>query len=171
VNCLAIIGVGTLLFPILRRHNESMGFGYAGSRLIESALLFVSAIGPLLLVAVGQEYAQPAAAGASQLETFGVLALEWHDYAFQMAMVALGLGGVMLGYVLYRSRLVPRAVGVLGIVGYIALLVSGLLEIAGYSFGSVLFIPGGLFEALFPLWLIVKGFNVSALTPQTATAQ
>ncbi len=144
INSAAVVGIGVLLFPILRRYSEGMALGYAGSRIIESVLLLVGALSALLL-----------------------LTLRWHDLTFQMAMISLGAGSLLLCYILYTAKLVPRAISVLGFVGYVALLVYGLSEILGLNIGLVLFIPGGIFEIVFPLWLIVKGFNESAVTARS----
>jgi hypothetical protein len=136
INSAAVVGIGVLLFPILRRYSEGMALGYAGSRIIESVLLVVGALSALLL-----------------------LTLRWYDLAFQMAMIALGAGSLLLCYILYKVKLVPRAISILGFVGYIALFAYGWLEIFGLNIGLVLFIPGAIFEIVFPLWLIIKGFN------------
>ena len=159
VDAAAVVGIGVFLFPILRRHREAVALGYAGTRIIESALLLVSALFALLLVPVGQEYMRADAAHAAQLQTLGTLAVGAYNLAFQLAMIALGAGSLPLCYILYEARLVPRALSVLGVVGYLALFASGWLEIAGNNVTSVLYIPGALFELVFPVWLIVKGLN------------
>ena len=149
INSAAVVGIGLLLFLILRRYSEGMALGYAGSMIIESVLLLVGALSALLLQT-----------------------LSWHDLTFQMAMIALGVGSILLCYVLYKFRLVPRAISVLGFVGYIAIFAYGLLEIFAQNIGfigSVLFAPGAIFEIAFPLWLIVKGFNEPAGTARSVT--
>ena len=146
INSAAVVSIAVLLFPILRRYSEGMALGYAGSRIIESVLLLVGALSALLL-----------------------LTLRWHDLTFQMAMIALGAGSLLLCYILYTAKLVPRAISVLGFVGYIALFVYALSEILGLNIGLVLFIPGAIFEIVFPLWLIVKGFNEPAGTARSVT--
>jgi hypothetical protein len=75
-------------------------------------------------------------------------------------MIILGLGSLPFCYLLYQSRAIPRWLSVVGFIGYAALLAWGALEVSGYSVGYTLFIPGALFEILFPLWIIVKGIIV-----------
>jgi hypothetical protein len=145
INSAAVVGIGVLLFPILRRYSEGMALGYAGSRIIESVLLLVGALSALLL-----------------------LTLSWYDLAFQMAMIVLGAGSLLLCYILYKVKLVPRAISVLGFVGYIAIFAYGWLEIFGLNIGLVLFIPGAIFEIVFPLWLIIKGFNEPEVSRRVA---
>ncbi len=159
VNAVAVVGIGVLLFPLLKQHHEGFALGYAGTRVIEAVLLLVSAVGPLLLIALSRDYADADAARASSLQALGSVATNLYDLAFQMAMIALGTGSLLLCYILYTARLVPRTLAVLGAVGYAALVASGWLAIFGRESGNVLFIPGALFELIFPIWLIAKGFN------------
>jgi hypothetical protein len=144
VNAVAVVGIGTLLFPILARYHAGLALAYAGARIIEAALLVVSAAGALFFANLGRESA-----------------LRWHDLTFQLAMIVLGTGSLALCALLYRYRLVPRPLSLLGLGGYVALIAYGGLALVGREIGYALFIPGAAFEVLFPLWLIVKGFNPS----------
>jgi hypothetical protein len=90
--------------------------------------------------------------------------------------IPTGIGGLILTYLLFVSRLVPRPIAVLGIVGYALLLLGVLLDLLGVldivaGAGLVLVVPGGLFEfVVLPIWLIAKGFNsTSAAVPTRAT--
>ena len=83
--------------------------------------------------------------------------------------IPTGIGGVLLNYMLFRYRLLPRPISALGLVGYTLLLLVVPLHLLGVvdessGVGLVLLAPGGLYEFLvLPLWLIVKGFRLSAL--------
>jgi hypothetical protein len=82
--------------------------------------------------------------------------------------VYTAVGGMMLSYMLLRTRLVPRGLSVLGLIGYPALLLAGVLDMLGIvdtvgGAGLVGLVPGGLFELLLPIWLIAKGFSLTAL--------
>jgi len=169
INAAVVVGIGLLMLPILKQHNERIALGYLGSRIIESVLLIVSFISPLLLITLSQEYA--GATDTSYFQTLGTLAIKGHSLAFEMAMIALSLGSLMFCYLLYESKLVPQFISVLGFIGYAALLTRGWLEIFGYSTGMILFLPGALFEIIFPIWLIVKGFNSSAIASESAETE
>jgi hypothetical protein len=84
-------------------------------------------------------------------------------------MVILGLGSLMLFCSLYKSKLIPRFISIWGLIGYALLLASAVLDILGIidtvkGAGAVPYIPGGLFElVVFPVWLIVWGFNSSSV--------
>ncbi|MFC4598125.1 DUF4386 domain-containing protein [Cohnella hongkongensis] len=162
LNAMAVVGIAVLLYPVLQKHNEAYALGYFGSRLLESALLLASAVCPLALVALSEIYLAADAAQGSYLETIGKIGLEVRSALFQMAMIVLSLGSLLLCRVLYRARLIPRILSVIGFVGYAALLASGCLALLGYDVGSVLYIPGAVFEIAFPVWIMAKGFDLRA---------
>lgn len=163
VNTVAVVGIGVLMFPVLRRYRESMALGYTATKILEAALLLVSGVFALLVVPMSREYLTAEVADASQLQILSVLTVEGYTLAFQLAMIALGAGSLLFMYVLYEFELVPRALSLLGALGYVALFASGWLEIAGSDIAMVLYAPGALFELAFPLWLIFRGFNGSAV--------
>jgi hypothetical protein len=164
LNSVAVIGIGVMVFPILERHSPRVAIGYFGTRLVEGIILVVGVISLLSLLTLSQS--EPAVTG-SAASTWAVLAVGINDVAFQIAMFALGLGSLAFCGLLYRADLVPRWLAAWGFVGYAALLAGGLLEIFGHSALLTLAIPGGLFELVFPLWLITKGFNAPAVRRRT----
>ncbi|GBG08348.1 DUF4386 domain-containing protein [Paenibacillus agaridevorans] len=160
VNALAVSGIAFLLYPALKRHNEAFAIGYFGSRLLESAILIVSLIAPMLLLPLSKEYITAAeAAGRFSLTTIANTAVDAHFMLFELAMVVLSLGSLLFCSILYRSKLVPRWLSVIGFIGYAGLLTSSCLAIAGHDIGAVLYIPGALFEIVLPIWLMVKGLH------------
>lgn len=167
INSAAVVGIAVMLFPILKKHNETIALGYVGFRVIESAILIVGAISLLLLITLSQEYMKAGAPEASYFQTIGTLAIKGHSLAFQLAMIVLGLGSLMFCYLLYQSKLIPRFISVLGLIGYASLSTSALLEILGTNTGMILYLPGALFEIILPIWLIVKGFNSSAIDSES----
>jgi len=167
MNSVAVVGIAIVLFPILKKHNETIALGYIGFRVIEAAILIVGAIGPLLLITLSQEYLRAGTPDPSYFQTLGALAITGHDLAFQVARIVLGIGSLMVCYLLFQSNLIPRFMSVLGLVGYASLIISALFEVFGTNTGMILFLPGALFEIVFPIWLIVKGFNSSAIDSQS----
>lgn len=157
INSAAVVGIAALIFPILRKYSEGMTMIYVSSRIIESVLLLISAIGPLILITLKQD-------DAKQLNSMIMLL---GNYSFQIAMISLSAGSIFLCYVLYKKKLIPRILSILGLVGYLLLLVSGLLSIIGFKDITSLYIPGAIFEIIFPFWLIIKGFNAPAITPES----
>jgi hypothetical protein len=150
INSAAVVGIAALLFPILRKYSEGLTMIYVSSRIIESALLLIAAIAPLLFITLNQVEAQ-------QLNAMVTL---FADYSFQMAMVSLSAGSVFFCYILYKNRLIPRSLSTLGFIGYLLLLASSLLSIIGFEDTTLFYIPGALFEIIFPFWLLIKGFGI-----------
>lgn len=116
-----------------------------------------------LLVLLSENYIASGAADSNDFQTMAALAVKGHFAAFNMGMLALSVGSLMFCYLLYRSKLIPRIISIIGLIGYAALFASGCFGIIGFDVGMVLYIPGAIFEIIFPIWLIAKGFNLSAI--------
>lgn len=158
VNALGVVGIGAFLYPVLRKYDEGAALGYFGSRVIESALLFVSVLGPILLLTLSRDFL---ATNTDQLHftTLATFTIGIYHLAFKLAMISLGMGSLLFCAILFKSRIVPRIFPLVGFVGYIFLLAYSVFSILGVKTSDVLFIPGALFELALPIWLIVKGFN------------
>jgi hypothetical protein len=166
---IAIIGTAVTLFPLLKRQHEGFALGYVAARIFESTMIVVGIIGLLSVVTLRQEFAGVAGAEAASLVEDGRSLVAIHDWTFLLGPGLMpGLNDIMLGYLLYASRLVPRALALLGIVAgpvhfasFVAVLL-GVIE-AG-SVGQVIAsIPVAAFEVILGIWLIVRGFNPSAV--------
>jgi hypothetical protein len=127
----------------------------------ESVLLALGGLAALVVLTAGQE---PGLRPSLMLGSGS-------KAAYQFAMIALGLGSLPVCALLYRSRLIPRWLAVLGLVGYASLLAGSVLELYGLNLRLLHNLPGGLFELILPLWLLVRGFNHAPLdvTPDLAT--
>ncbi len=167
INSVVVVGIAVTLFPILKQHNERIALGYVGFRIIEATVLVVSLIFPLSLISLSREYINAEASTASYFQTLGDLLLAARYWSGQMVPIFVGLGGLMLCYLLYRTKLIPRPISVWGLIGYGLLITVPLSEIFGYSGGVILGLPGGLFEIFLAIWLIAKGFNSSAIASVT----
>ena len=160
----ATVGIALALYPILKRQHPALALGYAGMRIVELAIAAVGfGLGGLLLVSLSAT----ATNGASS-ETLGTLLVALRHWTLMLVYVYTALGGLMLSYMLLRNRLVPRWLAVLGLIGYVALLLAAVLDMLGLidtvaGTGLVGLVPGGLFEFLLPIWLFARGFNVTAL--------
>ena len=162
INAITVVGIAMMLYPVLKKYNEAFALGYFGSRIIESAILIISLIVPVLLTTLSEDYTSAEASGRPSLLTIANLAVEAHFMLFEFAMIVLSLGSLLLCFVLYRSKLIPRLLSLIGFIGYAGLLTSSCLAITGRDTGTFLYIPGAIFEIVLPLWLIVKGLKVRA---------
>ena len=158
---LSVVLIAALLFPILKGHGEGIALGYVGVRILEAVTLFVTVVSLLLLVSVSREYVRVGAGApaAAHLDSSGALLRALNEWSFPLNPIVFGLGGLLLYFLLYRSRLVPRWLSVWGLAGVVSVFAYGLLRM--YGGGSmVLALPIGVQEMVLAGWLIAKGFNV-----------
>jgi len=163
IVALAGIGTAVVLFPILRKQNESAALGLVACRTLEAGTIFVGVAFLLSIVTLRQD-----GAGANALvPSHALVAL--YDRIFLLGQSFLpAVDDLLLGFLLYQSRLVPRALSRIGIIG-------APLLVAGYT--AVLFgliaqhgpvaglsaLPVAVFEFSLGVWLVVKGFNPRAV--------
>ena len=165
---LAIVGIAVFLFPILKKHNEPIALGYVGIRTAEFAILLVWSISPLLLITLSQEYVKAGDPDASSFQTFGAVLIAVRYWVWRLVYILNGVLTLLLSYLLYQSKLIPRSISVLGLIGGAVLLAGTPLDMFGLidvdqGAGLLVVLPGGLFELILPIWLFVKGFNSSAI--------
>ena len=161
LNSAAVIGIGALWFPILKRHSEPVALTYLATRILEAAFLAVGVMSLLSLTGLGESYANSAAAAGAHFETVSTVAVHLNSLAYQIGMATLGLGSLFFCYLLFRTALVPRMLAAWGFIGYAVFALGMVLDLFGFDVGMLLTIPGGLFELVFAAWLIAKGFRPS----------
>jgi len=161
----ATVAIAVLLFPLLKRTNEPLALAFVGFRVAEiaAALLYVAA--PLLAIKLSEGNHQGNVTGLGSRD-LGPLLSDIRSVTLILIYALTSLGGIILAYLLYRSRLVPRPLAILGLIGYPTLLLGcilAVLEVGSLTSGPglVSLVPGGLFELLLPLWLIAKGFSLT----------
>jgi hypothetical protein len=171
INGVAVIVIGVMLFPIFKEHDEAAALGYVAFRVVEAVIIIIAVISPLALVALSQQYVQAGSPDTSSYEALGAtLQATRSMWVGQMLGVFFGLVGLVLYYLLYRSKLVPRFISVWGLIAVALIVAWNLLEFFGItvSFGMALALPMILNEVFLALWLIVRGFNPSAIASGSA---
>jgi hypothetical protein len=153
---------GVLMFPILKQNNERIALGYFGARIVEAAIISISALFILLQIPLGVEFLKASASDTFYFHSLSALFMQSQAYTYQIGMVALGMAGLTLCYGLYRAKLVPRFFVIWGFIGYLSFLGGSMLEILGFNLQLLHTLPGGLWELSIGIWLIVKGFNSAA---------
>jgi hypothetical protein len=130
---------------------------------MEAISVLIGTIVLMTLLALSQEYAGAVARSASHYRTAGTLLLAARDWAFRLGSgFVFSLSAVILNWLLYQSRLIPRWLSGWGLVGAALSFATYLLQVFGISL-DILFLPIALQEMVFAVWLIVKGFNPSAI--------
>jgi hypothetical protein len=154
---LAGIGTAVVLYRVTRRQNETAGLGFVTSRVIEASMMFVGALSLLAMVTLRHDMAG------------GKTLLAIHEWTFLLGPGTMpGINALCLGYVMYRSRLVPRAIPIIGLIGAPLILASATATLFGVfaqtsSVASLLALPIATWELSLGLWLAIKGFKPSPI--------
>ena len=167
IVALAGIGTAIVLYPVLRKQNESASLALVAARILESATIFVGVAFILSIVTLRQ-----AEAGADSLATSNALVV-LYDRMFSLGQSFMpAVCDLLLGFMLYKSRLVPRALSLIGIIGAVPLIAGyismlfGVIDrhsaLAGFSA-----VPVALFELSLGIYLVVKGFNTNTVGSET----
>jgi hypothetical protein len=160
---IANIGSAVVLFPILRRQDETLAIAYVTARIIESAFIAVGILSVLAVVTLRQDVG---ASGGSSLVDVGRSLVAIHDWTFLLGpgwVVGVG-NGLILGYLMYRSGLVPRGMAMLGLIGGPLIILSGTAIMFNiFEPGSgpqvIATVPEFFWELSLGIYLIVKGFR------------
>jgi hypothetical protein len=176
IVALAGIGTAVTLFPVLKRQNQGMALGFVAVRTLEAAMIFTGVLSLLTLVhlrqglgtATGLDHASLLTTGASLVSTYnGTLLLG------QTLMPCIS--AVLIGTLMYRSGLVPRAIPLIGLIGAPLLIASTIAAFFGViaqlsAWSAIATIPVALWELSLGLWMTFKGFKPSPITAGMQTA-
>lgn len=171
IVALAGIGTAVVLFPVLKKQNEAAALGLVASRILESGTIFVGVVFLMSIVTLRQ-----AGAGAGALVTSHALVTLYDRIFLQGQSFMPAICDLLLGFLLYQSRLVPRGLSLIGIVGGPILLAGYLAVMFGLlgqhaPLAALSSIPVALFEFSLGVYLIVKGFKPSAIASESAKTE
>jgi len=169
VVALAGIGTAVVLFPVTRRVSETAALGFVASRVMEGTLIVVGVVNMLSLLTLRTDVAGTEGADPGSLVTTGHTLVAAYDWTFLLSQSLLPVfNALCLGYVLYRSGLVPRILPTIGLVGAPMLLASDIAIFFGVidrvsPVAAVAFIPIAVWEFSLGVYLTVKGFKPEAV--------
>jgi hypothetical protein len=157
---LSVVGIVVTLFPILKKHHETLALGFSGLRFMEAIGVMIHSLILLSLLTLSQEYAVAGFPSASYFRTAGALFLAARDWTFLVASgIVWSLSALVLNALLFQKKLVPRWLSGWGLVGALLSLVAYSLQFFSIHPSEFLFLPIGVQEMVFAVWLIVKGTN------------
>ncbi len=162
IVALTSIGTAVMLFPVLKRQNEGMALGLVGSRILEAATIFIGVMCLLTVVTLRQTES-----GVQALVISRTLVI-MYDRIFLIGQSFMpAINDLLLGYLLYKSRLVPRGLSLIGLIGGGVLIVGDICILFGiigqHDPSTGLFaVPVAIFEFSLGVFLIVKGFNFTS---------
>ena len=171
----AMILIPIMLFPLLKLFNERIALGYVVFRLLEGILFIFLAINSLSLISLSRDYLSSGAAGASYFQALGNSVHATIEWATLLYIIVYTFGALLLYYLLYKTRLIPRWLSGWGLFAVVLLLTGALLHMFG-TFGTLPLMkvmpffapPIGLQELVLSIWLIVKGFNPAVIASASA---
>lgn len=162
----AIVSIPIMMFPILKQYNEQLALGYVGARIFEGFFSTFNVINILSLLSVSQEFVNAEAAVTANLQTSGTLLLAQFNWCSILLDFPFTISALIINYLLYKSKLVPQWLSLLGLIGGALWLATAPLRMFSVFPPSleILALVIMVQEMAFAVWLIVKGFNSSATT-------
>ena len=164
---ISVIGTAVTLYPVVRREHEGLAIGYVAGRTVEALVIVTGIISLLSVVTLRQDLAGSTGADAGALVTVSRALVAVHDWTFLIGPgMAIGVNTLLLATLMYRSRLVPRAIAVIGLAGgpLVFLAAFGVLLGAWTQVsmaGSLPAVPVAVWEMSLAVWMIAKGFRRS----------
>ncbi len=167
VNALAAIGTAVVLFPVVKRQNEALALGFVTSRMLEAAIIMVGVVSLMAVVSLRQDLA---GTDPASLATVGRSLVAVRDATFLLGPgLMAGVNALLLGTLMYRSRLVPRVIPAMGLIGAPLLIAATIATVFGVfeqvsAWSALATLPVAAWELSVGTWMVVKGFNPSPIT-------
>jgi hypothetical protein len=167
VNGIAVLGIAVLLYPFLKHYGEGIALGYVGLRVLECAMQVAMDMSPLSMLSLSRDFIQSGGTNASLFQILGTSYLADREAASVMLLVFFSTGALLFYHLLYKSKLVPRFISVWGVIALVLIVVMNILDVQGNA-GLFFALPIIGNEIFLALWLIVKGFDPSAVASRPA---
>ena len=168
IVALACIGTAVTLYPVVKRQNEGVALGFVAARILEASMIFAGVVSLLSLVTLRQDLGGAAGADAASLVTTGASHVAIYNWTFLLSQSLMpGINALLLGSLMYRSRLVPRIIPAIGLIGAPFLICTVIATLfGGMKLGSpeLAAVPVAAWELSLGVWLVVKGFRPSPIT-------
>jgi hypothetical protein len=165
IMTIAYLGFAITLYPILRKHMESLALGFLSFRIVAAVLNIFGFICLLLLLSLSQQYVKAGTQDLSYFQTLGDLLRTGRDFVNHVAMIfSTSVGGLMFYLLLFKTKLIPRCLSLWGFIGTLFTIFASILimfqkiEIITSTY-IVLNLPLILLEIVLAIWLIAKGFD------------
>ena len=176
IVALAGIGTAVTLYPVVKRQNEGVALGFVAARVLEAAMIFTGVLSLLSLVTLRHDLGGAAGANAAALVTTGASHVAVYNWTMLLGQTLMPcINALLLGSLMYRSRLVPRIIPIIGLIGAPLLLTAVIATLFGgvghvSAFQGIATIPVALWEFSLGVWLVVKGFRPSPITAEMTAA-
>jgi len=176
IVALAGIGTAITLYPVVKRQNEGVALSFVAARVLEAGMIFTGVVSLLSLVTLRQDLGTAGGADAASLVTTGASHVAVYNATFLLGQSLMpGINALLLGSLMYRSRLVPRLIPVMGLIGAPLLITAVIATMFGgveqySSLAALAAVPVAAWELSLGVWLVIKGFRPAPIIAGTATA-
>ncbi len=160
------IGTGIMLYPYLKRYNESLGIGYLSFRILEVVFILLGIISVLSVLSISQYYTSNTITDKAYATSIGLTFIAMHKWTFILGPnFMLGINTFLYSHVFRKTGLVPKKLSILGVIASCLIMIAALLEMFGIieqisMWGILLALPIATYEISLAIWLIAKGFKV-----------
>ncbi|MFN8355086.1 MAG: DUF4386 domain-containing protein [Spirosomataceae bacterium] len=160
-------GTALMMYPYLKRYNESLGMGYLSFRMLEVVFILIGIVSVLTALSVSQHYINHTIDKANAT-ALGLAFIALHNWTFMLGPnFMLAINTFLYSYTFRHAELVPKALSLLGMTAACLIMVAAILEMFGIIeqvsvWGALLALPIALYEMTLAVWLIVKGFRIES---------
>ena len=165
ITAVACVGTAVALYPVAKRVSRTAAIGFVTSRVVEATLILVGVLSLLAVVTLKADFAGATGPQADALRVTGEALVSVRQWSFLVGPGLIpGINALLLGYVMYRSRLVPRIIPTIGLVGAPLILMSASVTLLGgwaqvSTAGALCALPIAVWEFSLGVYLTVKGFK------------
>ncbi len=169
LTAFAVLGTPIALFPVLKKYNETLALASVAFRLLEASMIIIGILSLLTIVTLNHGFLKEINPDTASYLIAGKSLLALHNWTFLFGPnIALGPSTFMISLMLYKSKLVPRFISILGLVGGPLIFTCGLLVMFGVFdqislWGGLLAVPVFLYEMSLAIRLLVKGYNLQEI--------
>jgi hypothetical protein len=155
--------IAAILLPIFKKYSITLALLYFAFNIVGFIAISIDNISVLSMLELSQEYTKNGTDNSDILKTFGNVFYKRHWWTHYLSLLISCFPVFILYYTLYRSKLIPKIISIVGIIAAILMFVEILSSIFGHSISMNMLLPIGLIQLFLPLWLIIKGLNSSTL--------
>ena len=165
VSAAAIVGIPVAMYPLLKKHSQGLALGYVATRIFEGLTIFLNTIVLLALLSLSSQFVNASAPDVTYFQNTGALLLAVRGWNSLLVDFSFPIGAVVFNYLLYKTKLTPKWIAILGILGGALWLTTTPVRMYGFTpeWMDILAAPIAFQEMILAVWLIVKGFNKPAL--------
>lgn len=156
-------GTGIMLYPLLKRYNESMGIGYLSFRMLEAVFIMIGLLSILTVLSISESYVDGAITDKANAQNLGLSFISLHKWTFMLGPnFILSINTFIYSFVFYKTKVIPPNLARLGLLASFLIMTAAILELFGViqqisTWGILLALPIALYEMTLAIYLITKG--------------